>query len=160
MTSDGPRRIVLGIGNPDRGDDGAGRAVVQLLRGALPADVEVDEHGGEAAALLSRLDGVAEAFLVDACASGAPSGTVQRFDVAVDPLPQGAFGLSTHAFGLAEAVELGRALGQLPARCIVYAIEGTSYEAGAPLSEPVAIAVADVARRLSAEVTVKSRSGG
>ena len=150
-----PSRIVLGIGNPDRGDDAAGPAVARLLAGTLPADIEVAEHGGETAALLSRLDGVAEAYLVDACASGAPPGTVQRLDAATTPLPQGLFGLSSHSFGLAEAVELGRALGQLPRRCIVYAIEGGAFEVGEPLSPAVEAAAAEVARRLRAEIMGK-----
>ncbi len=145
-------RIVLGIGNPDRGDDAAGPAVARLLMGTLPADIEIAEHGGEAAALLGRLDGVAEAYFVDACASGTAAGTVQRFDAATAPLPQGLFGLSSHSFGLAEAVELGRTLGQLPPRCVVYAIEGGAFEPGEPLSPPVKAAVADVARRLRAEL--------
>jgi len=150
--ADRRHRIVLGIGNLDRGDDAAGPAVARLLRGALPRDVEVAEHGGEAAALLGRLDGVAEAYLVDACVSGAPAGTVQRFDAASTPLPQGLFGLSTHAFGLAEAVELGRALGQLPPRCIVYAIEAGAFEVGEALSPGVEAAVSDVARRIHDEL--------
>lgn len=145
-------RIVLGIGNPDRGDDAAGPAVARLLKGTLPANVVITEHGGEAAALLGRLDGVAEAYLVDACVSGAPVGAVQRFDAASAPLPQGLFGLSTHAFGLAEAIELGRALGQLPERCIVYAIEAGSFEAGEALSARVDAAVAEVARRIRGEL--------
>jgi len=119
---------------------------------ALPAEIGVEEHSGEAAALLDRLDGLTAAYLVDACASGAPAGTVRRFDAGSVPLPQGLFGLSTHAFGLAEAVELGRALGQLPRHCIVYAIEAGSFDMGAPLSPSVAAAVADVARRLQAEL--------
>lgn len=160
MAGNHPRRIVLGIGNSSRGDDAAGPAVVRRLNGTLPADIEIAEHGGEAAVLLARIDGMSEAFLVDACASGAPGGTVRRFDVAATPLPQGMFGLSSHSFGLAEAVELGRALGQLPARCIVYAIEGASFEAGAPLSAAVAAAVADVARRLSAELVGDERHEG
>lgn len=146
-------RIVLGIGNPERGDDAAGRNVARLLRGMLPAEVEVAEHDGEATALLTRLDGAQAAFLVDACGSGAQVGTVRRFDVSMAPLPHGALGLSTHGFGPAEAIELARALGQLPPRCIVYAIEGASFEAGAPLSPPVATAVAQVAQRICAEIT-------
>jgi hydrogenase maturation protease len=150
---DDARRIVIGIGNPGRGDDGAGHLVVKLLQGALPDGTELVEHDGEPASLLSKIDGISAAFLVDACASGAPEGTVHRFDVAAAPLPQGAFGLSTHGLGLAEAVELARALGQLPSQCIVYAIEGRSFEVGAPLSPRVAAAAADVAQRLRAEVT-------
>ena len=158
MPSTRLRRIILGIGNPDRGDDAAGRRVARLLRGMLPDDIEVAELDGEATTLLARLDGAAVAFMVDACASGAPAGTVHRFDVSATPLPQAAFGLSTHGFGLAEAVELARALGQLPAMCIVYAIEGESFEVGAPLSLPVAAAIADVARRVGAEIAGNART--
>jgi hydrogenase maturation protease len=153
------RRIVLGIGNPDRGDDAAGRAVARLLRSAPPDGFELVEQDGEATALLAQLDGAAAAFVVDACASGASPGTVRRFDVTTGPLPQAAFGLSTHGFGLAEAIELARALGQLPPCCVVYAIEGGCFEAGAPLSPPVAAAVVAVAERLRAEIGADAEPG-
>ena len=119
----------------------------------MPGDVAVAEIDGETTALLIQLDGVAAAFLVDACASGGPAGRVRRFDVAASPLPRGAFGLSTHGLGLGEAVELARALGQLPPCCIVYAIEGGCFAVGAGLSPPVRAAVAEVVRSLAAELT-------
>lgn len=147
------RIIVLGAGNPERGDDAAGRAVVRLLRGALPDDVALVELDGEATTLLAYLEDVATAFIIDACASGLPAGSLQRFDVSVEPLPHAVFSLSTHGFGLAEGIELARALGQLPQRCIVYAIEGSAFETGVPLSPPVAAAVATAAERLRAEIT-------
>lgn len=159
MTNRRRRRIVLGIGNSDRGDDAAGRAVVRLLRGTPPDGVELIEQDGEATALLTYLEGAATAFVVDACSSGAPPGTVQRFDVGTGPLPHATFGLSTHGFGLAEAIELARALGQLPPRCVVYAIEGSSFEAGAPLSASVAAAVATVAARLRTEIADDEEPG-
>ncbi|MCF8706967.1 hydrogenase maturation protease [Rhizorhapis sp. SPR117] len=152
MSNAASRRIVLGIGNPDRGDDAVGRKVARLLRQMAPDDVEVAEHDGEATALLARLDGAAAAYLVDACQSGAPAGTVHRFDVSAAALPQSLFGLSTHGFGLAEAVELARALGQLPARCIVYAIEGECFDLGMPLSPATSAAVAKVVRCLGSEI--------
>lgn len=146
------RRIVIGIGNPDRGDDGVGRLVARSLDGRLPADVEIVEADGEATALLAHMDGAEAAYLVDACASGAEPGTVRRFDAAAAPLPQAAFGLSTHGFGLAEAIELARVLGQLPPRCVVYAIEGDGFETGAPLSGAVAQAMPRVVERLCGEI--------
>jgi hydrogenase maturation protease len=148
---------VLGVGNPGRGDDGAGRAVAQALRGALPRAIEVAEADGEATDILARLDGASAAFLIDACASGAPAGTVHRFDVSDAPLPQGAFGVSTHGFGLHEAIELARALGQLPSHCVVYAIEGASFETGSPQSPSVARAVVEVANRLCAKLGGEDR---
>jgi hydrogenase maturation protease len=155
----GARRIVIGIGNADRGDDAVGRWTLRLMRPMLPENIEAAEHDGEALKLLSSFGGVAAAFLIDACASGAPPGTVRRFDVSAAPLPQSLFGLSTHGLGLGEAIELGRALGQLPRCCIVYAIEAQSFEVGAPLSPPVSAAVADVAQRLASEIAGKVMEG-
>jgi hydrogenase maturation protease len=149
MTS---RVIVLGIGNIERGDDGAGRAVVRLLRHMLSAPAEIVEQDGEATALLAKLDGVSTAYLIDACVSNAPAGTVHRIDANNAPLPQASSDLSTHGFGLAAAIELGRALGRLPPRTIVYAIEAESFEAGAPLSRPVAAATVIVADRIRSEI--------
>lgn len=154
------RTRVVGIGNPDRGDDAVGRAVVRRLLGRLPDGVEIVEADGEATALLARLDGAQAVYLVDACASGAAAGAIRRFDVATRPLPQGAFGLSTHGFGLAEAIELARVLEQLPPRCVVYAVEGGSFETGAPLSAPVAAAVPEVADRICAELAGVETVGG
>jgi hydrogenase maturation protease len=144
--------MVIGVGNPDRGDDAAGRRVARLMRKMLPHDVEVAEHEGEGAGLSALLEGLAAAFLVDACISDMSPGTVRRFDVNAAPLPQLAFGASTHAFGLFEAIELARALGCLPPRCVVYAIEGACFEIGAPLSPPVKAALPIAAERLALEV--------
>jgi hydrogenase maturation protease len=147
-----PRTIVLGIGNIERGDDGAGRAVARLLRHMLSAPVDIVEQDGEATSLLAKLDGVATAYLIDACVSNAPPGTIHRIDANHAPLPQPCSDLSTHGFGLAAAIELGRALGSLPPRTIVYAIEAESFAAGAPLSEPVAAATVIVADRIRSEI--------
>ncbi|MEQ9640567.1 MAG: hydrogenase maturation protease [Alphaproteobacteria bacterium] len=144
--------IVICIGNPDRGDDGLGPAVARQLRSRLAAGVEVIELDGEATALLAALDGAGSAYLVDACAGGAAPGTVHRFDAVDAALPEAMYDLSTHGLGLGAAIELARALGQLPPRCTVLAVEGRDFNIGAPLSPPVAAAVNDVCRRLQAEI--------
>ncbi|MBG0800064.1 hydrogenase maturation protease [Methylocystis sp. H4A] len=149
-----PRIIVLCIGNPDRGDDAAGRAVARALR-ASAADVDIIEEEGEATRVLARLEGADAAYIVDASVSGAEPGEVRRHDVSAGPLPRAAFGASTHGFGLAEALELARALGVLPPRCIVYAIEGGTFDIGAPMSPAVAAAVDIVAGRLRADIVGK-----
>ncbi len=112
------------------------------------------EHDGEATSLLTCLEGAAAVYLVDACVSDAPAGKVQRFDAARAPLPQVRFGLSSHAFGLAEGIELARALDRLPARCVVFAVEAASFMPGDSLSPPVAAAVESVCRALQAETSV------
>jgi hydrogenase maturation protease len=152
VARDRPRTVVIGIGNPDRGDDAAGRLVAERLRGTLSADVEIAETDGESTALLALLDGADFAILIDACVSGKEPGTVHRFDVGAGPLPEAKFNLSTHGLGLAEAVELARALGQLPPRTLVYAIEARAFVPGAPLTPTVAAAVSEATAQISAEL--------
>lgn len=160
MAENGGRCAVIGIGNPDRGDDALGREVVRQLSGTMPAHVELIGLDGEAASLLAKLDGADIAYLVDACISGAPPGSIQRFDATTTPLPHDGFAMSTHGLGLAEAIELARALGQLPESCVVYAVEAASFEAGAPLSPPVAAAVHAVAEQLRTEIGAAALAGG
>ena len=145
--------IVIGIGNVDRCDDGAGRSVARRLRGRLPAHIAITELDGEATSLLALLDGADAAILIDACLSDSVPGTVQRFDAAQSPLPSARFNLSTHGLGLAEAIELARSRGQLPPSCVVYAIEAGSLEQGRTLTAAVAAAVDIVATRVQAEVS-------
>lgn len=144
-----PSPIVIGIGNPDRGDDAAGRLVAQLLSQRLPPAIPVVGLDGEVTSLLSHLESASAAWLIDACQSGAPTGTIKRFDAGETPLPQDLRDLSSHVLGLREAIELARALGRLPPRCIIYAIEAASFEHGAPVLPAVAGAIEDVADRIA-----------
>jgi hydrogenase maturation protease len=139
--------LVIGIGNPDRGDDGAAALVVRLLGARVRAFV----HRGEATALLEAFDGAAQVVLVDACTSGAPPGTVRRFDVDRTPLPADAAPIATHGLDLGQALELARALGRLPPRCTVYAIEAQSFATGAEPGAAVRAAATALAERLADE---------
>ena len=146
-----PGTVVIGIGNPDRGDDAFGRVVAARLRGRLPAHAVIVEANGEATALLDRFAAADRAILIDAAVSGGDLGEIRRFDVSSEPLPVAKYGLSTHGFGLAEAVELARTLGTLPRRCVVYAAEASSFEPGAALSPALVPAVDEVATRVIGE---------
>jgi hydrogenase maturation protease len=142
---------IVGVGNPWRSDDGAGLAVARALRGTIPG-VEVLEREGEPAALIDAWEGAETVWVVDAVASGATPGTVHRFDAAGGPLPAALFGASTHLLGLADAVELARALGRLPDRLVVVGIEGASFEAGTTLTPAVAGAVVEAAALVRNEI--------
>jgi len=146
------RRLIVAIGNPDRGDDAIGCEVARLLRGRLPAGVMLLHRRGEATAILERLEGAEVALLVDAALPDAEPGKVHRFDVAERALPSGLAELSSHGLGPAQALELARALGTLPRRCIVYAIEGRGFEPGAPLSPEAARAAVEVAELILDEL--------
>jgi hydrogenase maturation protease len=141
--------ILIGVGNAWRGDDGAGLAVARRVRELSPAGVEVREFEGDATALVEAWSGAEGVVVVDAAESGAPPGTVRRFDARTRPLPVRSLRSSTHAFGVSDAGELARALDRLPARLDVYAIEGASFTAGEGLSPAVERAVDELAASLS-----------
>ena len=139
-----PHVVVVGIGNEARGDDAAGLIAARRLE-ALALE-------GDAIALLDVWRGADVAVVIDAVSSGAAAGTVHRFDASREPLPASLRrSSSTHALGLAEAIELGRALDRLPARLIVYGIEAERFEAGAALTPAVAAAIESVAAAVRRE---------
>ena len=141
------------VGNPWRCDDAAGLKVASLLRGTLPAGVELLEREGEPTALIDAWEGADVLWLVDAVSSGAEPGTLHRLDASEHELPQDLFRRSTHHVGVAEAVELARVLGRLPGRTIVFGIEGASFAIGDTLTPAVAAAIDQTADAVRAEVT-------
>jgi len=143
---------VIGVGNPWRCDDGAGLAVARLLAGTLPQGVDVLEREGEPASLIDAWEGAEKVWLADAISSGAATGTVRRLDATEQELPPELFRTSTHHLGLAEAVELARALGKLPRRLLVYGVEGASFEIGDELTPEVQSGSERAAEAISEEV--------
>lgn len=135
--------LIIGIGNPVRGDDAAGLRVVE----ALGISDTVVQHDGEPASLIALWEDHEEVVLIDAVTSGAAAGTVVEIDAAASMLPAGMCH-STHALGPAEAVELARALGKLPSRITLLGIEGGEYAFGTGLTEEVEAAVDEVVRRV------------
>ncbi|ETK32939.1 hydrogenase maturation protease [Microbispora sp. ATCC PTA-5024] len=140
--------MVIGLGADGRGDDAAGLEVVRRLRGSLPRSVAVVESAADPAQIVEAWTGARLAVVVDAVSSGAAPGTVHR-----DPgVPGGAsWRGSSHSFGLADAVALGRALGRMPARLLVIGIEGGDFAIGAPITPPVMSAIAALAQELTLE---------
>jgi hydrogenase maturation protease len=144
--------LVIGVGNRDRGDDAAGLELARLLRQCPPPGVLVLEQDARADRLLDAWRGAARVVVVDAAAGGVP-GTVRRLEAHREPLAAVVLRGSTHSWGLAEAVETARALGELPPVTIVYAIFGRSFEPGTHgLSPEVHQAVAAVAEAVQKEM--------
>jgi hydrogenase maturation protease len=132
MTVMNPHVLIIGVGNEFRRDDGVGIAVVRRLQGQTPAGVSILESSGEGAALMQAWAEHPAVFLVDAVDSGVPPGKFIRLEA--EQLPSRCLHESTHAFGVAAAVALARALNQLPPRLLVYGIAGKDFCAGVGLS--------------------------
>jgi hydrogenase maturation protease len=148
-----PEILVIGIGNAYRSDDAAGLIAARRVREQMSERGSVIEHTGDGAALMELWKDADLVIVIDAVRSGAAPGTVSRFDAAPRPLPASMFRDSTHAFGLAEAVELSRALKQLPRRLIVYGVEAKNFEAGTNLSPAIEFALQAVVERVLQELS-------
>jgi hydrogenase maturation protease len=140
--------LIVGIGNDYRGDDAVGLIVARRLRMRLADSVKVLEQNGDGAALMEVWWRAETVIIIDAVASGAAPGTIHRFDANTLPIPKGAFRCSTHAFGVAEAIELSRALGEFPRSLVVYGIEGKNFAAGVGLSPEVEKAACEAVRQV------------
>ena len=145
--------LIVGCGNQDRSDDAAGLLVVRRLRELGIYGLEL---GCEGLALIDAWSGWADVIVVDAVMSGVPPGTITVWDARTSPFPVGQFRCSTHAFGMAETIELARALGRLPGKLIVYGIEGIRFGCGEPPSPEVAEAVERLAQRIAKEADASS----
>jgi len=147
-----PGLLVIGIGNSFRGDDAAGLLAARLLKDLETDNTAIVEHSGEGASLMEIWKGADVVILIDAVSSGHPPGTIHRLDPIHNPLPAKMFQSSTHAFSLPQAIEMARALAQLPPRLLVFGIEGSNFRPGATLSPEVSDALPEVGRQVREEV--------
>ncbi len=147
-----PRKVlVAAIGNPGRGDDGIGALIAAQLAGRLPPDVALITRYGDILSLIDDWAGFDAAICIDAAAPMQAPGRIHRIDATYGELPLDLALTSSHAFGLAEAIALAATLQELPETVIVYAIEGVTFDGGAPMTPEVAAAAAEVTERVIAE---------
>lgn len=146
------RCVLIGVGNADRGDDGVGLEVAARVAALGLPGVEVRRVRGEATELLELFRCAPTVHVVDGMRSGAGPGTVLRIDARAAPLPARLSLGSTHGAGLAHAVELARALGRLPARLVVHAVEVGCVATGARLSGAVETGAAALVASVSKEL--------
>lgn len=147
---------VIACGSENLGDDAVGLLAVRDARSMLEVlpGVEVMEVG-LGLRILDLLDGIDAALVVDAVRS--PSGERRPGEIVrVEAGPGGGLtadigsSLSSHGFGVGEAVGLAAALGLDP-RVVFLGVEAAGVEAGQPLSAAVSAAFPDLVRRIVAE---------
>jgi hydrogenase maturation protease len=155
-----PGVVVIGVGSPYRGDDGAGPAVLNLLRDEIPDGVTLVPSDGEPTRLVETWTDVSTAIVVDAVtASGSAPGALHRLDMTAgtEPLPA-AHGTSSHGLGVGSAVALGLALRRMPGRLIIHGIQGEDFSQGVTLSPAVAARIGDLAAAVLVDVRGAVRS--
>jgi hydrogenase maturation protease len=140
--------VVIGVGNRMMGDDAAGPVVIDRLEGRVPQSVALVESVGDATHLLETWRDAGLAIIVDAVVSGRVAGSIQRID-GIKGFPSAWRSASTHLVGLAEAIDLGSAVGVLPEAMVVYGIEIDGVEPGVGLSPAVDTAADEVASSIT-----------
>ena len=157
--------IVVGLGNPILGDDGAGWLVADAVEAALAdaaqatgsaptagsaplagsaSRVTVERLAVGGLTLMEHLIGYRRAILVDAVVTGSsPPGTVRQLPLAALPVGEAGHADSAHDVTLRMALDAGQALGaSIPDELAIITIEAaTVLEIGETLTPAVARAV-------------------
>lgn len=106
------RVLVLGVGSPFD-DDRLGWQVIERLRQRdLPEGVLLKACDRPGAALLAEMQGMEAIIIIDALLADREAGEVVH--LRLEDVLQQAGALSSHAFGVAEALVLGQAMNSLP----------------------------------------------
>lgn len=144
--------LVIGCGNPLRGDDGAGPECIRRLAArGLPPGVAALDAGTAGIDVVLRMREASRVILVDACRSGRAAGEIVSLSVAdLAGLPSSGR-LDIHSFRWSDAVALARTLvGDGPPPDVsAWLVEGASFEPGTGLSPAVDAAVARLVEELS-----------
>ncbi len=138
---------IIGCGNLQRMDDGAGVLVAQRLR---ELGILAEVQSGGTFELLAGWDDNERLILIDAVRTGAPAGTIHVWEGSPPQLPH-ATHFSSHGFGLAEAFRLGQILNCLPERITVFGIEGDQFGMGEQVSPDVLTATERLAQQIAKE---------
>jgi len=159
--------LVIGLGNPLRGDDGVGVRAIELLAAlTLPPDVEVTDGGTQGLGIVNLMEGRRRVIVVDAADVGKPPGHFSRFALHETHLlddsglcaddsglnTRGKTNLSIHAAGLREALLLAHALKMLPENVIIFGVQPNSLEWETGLSPAVEEGLPDLVAAMLAEV--------
>ena len=148
--------LVIGCGNPDRGDDAAGILVARRLR---ERGVRALEHKCDGLALIEAWSQAEHAILIDTVVTGAPPGTISGC-LGTDAQMLRSASTSSHSFDVASAIELARVLDRMPGSLRIYGIEGCAFEPGTEPQAAVLATVERIADLVLAEVQRLEAGGG
>lgn len=148
---DFPHLLVLGLGNPLMGDDGAGLLLLENLRQSRkwPEHIIFEDGGTLGMTLLPLIEDAAAVLLLDAVHTGAAPGTVVIRQGRQLP---GFFKniLSPHQIGLSEVLGAAQLCGTLPAHIALVGIEAENIAFTAAASSTVRNALPAAVRQAQA----------
>lgn len=153
MSDTAPGTLVVGLGNPLMGDDGAGLAALERLREEyeMPPGVQLIDGGTWGMNLLPLLEEASDIIFIDAIRTGAPAGTVVELER--EQLPKMLdHKLSPHQIDLREVLALAMLRGKLPDRLAAIGVEPERVEMTLDISPVVRGALDEVVSRTVARL--------
>jgi hydrogenase maturation protease len=134
--------LILGLGNPLRGDDGIGPAVIAWLHTRqLPRHVVAVDGATGGLELALTMMGYDRVLIVDAADMHRQPGEWVRFRPDLTRLDDAEPLLSMHDAGLAEALALAASLKLLPESVVIFGVQPAQIDWSPGLSAAVAAAV-------------------
>ena len=154
---------VIGCGNLNRQDDGAGPEVIRLLneRGLAGVHVKLFDAGTDGMSVMFSARGCTSLIVVDAAAAGAVPGAVYEVPGAELERPYTP-GMNLHDFRWEAALHAGRQIFKdaFPQDVTVFLIGAQTLGFGVGLSETVSAASDTVARRIEALIGARAVGTG
>ncbi len=147
---------VIGCGNLNRQDDGVGVHVIEALQRQLPTlppEVHLVEAGTSGIDLMFLAQGCEELWVIDACTSDAPAGTL--LELTEEELPtHSEVAFNSHDFRWDQALVTGRQLypDRFPQHVKVFLVEAESVDYGRELSTPVSASAEQLIETLKGRI--------
>lgn len=145
--------LILGLGNPLRGDDGIGPSVVEELADRdLPEEVTLIDGGTGGLDLLRLLERWRRVVIIDAADVGRGPGEYVRFTPDEVRLVGVSASLSLHHAGLSEVLTLADALGLHLPEMVIFGVQPTEIGWKEGLSPAVEAALPTLADAVLEEI--------
>ena len=145
-----PHTLVIGYGNPLRGDDAAGYAAAELLRGRLShSEVEIVSEQQLLPEMMQAISQASRVIFIDASVSGR-AGKFHRIPLRPAPV----CGRFTHHSTPESLLAGAQALYGHTPEAVHYLIPGRFFEAGQEMTPSVRRAVNDLVETLEKELEV------
>ncbi len=145
--------LVLGLGNPLRGDDGIGpRIIEELTRRGLPEGVTAQDVGNAGLDLLNLLEGRERTVIIDAAEMGREPGQFVRFTPDEVRLTQAGDHFSIHNAGLSEALALADALGRTLPDLVIFGVQPAEIDWREGLTQAVEATIPALTDAVMAEL--------
>jgi hydrogenase maturation protease len=149
VSANANRLLIVGCGNPTAGDDSAGLEIVRRLHELGDCGCDLRAESAPGVELLDIFPLADVIVFADAVTSGGVPGTLYLTPLPSQELEPRALGsLSSHGWGLAEALKLAHTLGRTIPRLFLLGIEAGTVAQGAPRSPAVEQAIALVVERM------------